>query len=72
MKRESQKKKRVNDIEQIDQQCMDLSVNLKENDELSTQDKVSKTPLSIAHSGKYRNNSVISGNNTFLSSEICS
>jgi hypothetical protein len=66
-------KKRYIDIEQIDQQCVNMSLNLGEGsaEDYTFQDKI-VTPLSIHN--KFRNNSVISsaGNNTFLSSEMMS
>lgn len=82
MTKNTQTKKRYIDIEQIDQQCMNMSINLKEDyllifkkedevEDYTTQAKTGQTPIS---GSKFRNNSVISSlnNNTFLSSEMYS
>jgi len=70
MKRTKQKKQRYIDIEQVDQHCINMSIDLQADDDAFP----AETPVSIQN--KFRNNSVISSvkdrDVTYLSSDIMS
>jgi len=70
MKRAKQKKQRYIDIEQVDQHCINMSIDLQADDDAIP----AETPVSIQN--KFRNTSVISSvkdrDVTFLSSDIMS